>query len=93
MRNNLFLILIDVILDDVIACVDDVRFAAVIDLQFEHLDIRSVSFYVQKVLHHRSSSAVDALEIISDHRDVRSITRQHSHQFKLDPIGVLRFVD
>jgi hypothetical protein len=91
-RNDLFLILIDVILDDMIAGMDDVRFAAVIDLQFEHLDIRPVSFHVQEILHQRSSPSVDALEVVTDHGDIPLITGKHLHEFELYPVGILSFI-
>ena len=92
MRDYLFLILIHVVLDDMIPGLDNVRLAAVIDLQFEHLDIRSVFLHIQKILHQRSSPSVDALEIVSDHSDVGSSAGEHPHELELDPIGILCFV-
>ena len=70
MRDDVFFVLVFILLDNSITCWDDMCFWTIIGLELKHLDIWPVLFYIEKVLHKCASSSIDTLKIVSNQGNI-----------------------
>ena len=82
----------DVVLDDGVGRIENIRGAPIILLQLDDLDLGKMLLQVQQIGHLRSAPAVNALVIIADDAKVAMFLGERMDQFKLGGVGVLIFV-
>lgn len=99
MCNDIFFVLIFIVFDHRISSSDNMCFGTVISLELKHLNIRSILLHIEKIFHQSTSPSINTLKIISNQRNIcsflvriASISTHHSHQFKLNPVGILRLI-
>ena len=79
--------------DHLVGDIQDFRRAAVVDLQLEGLCVGIGAVEIKKVAEVRAAPGINALEVVAHHHEVAVGLDEHVHQFCLDGIGILVFVD
>jgi hypothetical protein len=82
-----------VVADDRVGGAQDVAGRAVVLLERDHLELRELLRQAAQVLDRRAAPAVDALVVVADRGEHRTLADQRLQQLVLDRVGVLVFVD